>query len=122
MMPDVPKLPIVEGIPSALPVPAEVAAAPGVAFNPPPLEIFPQVMAKIDDALAALPAGKTGGLISVFEVTPEGVKRVNAAIVQKIEIPGLPDRFETDVSAWIAKSWNGPQPGLSYGVAWRTTW
>lgn len=122
MMPDPPRLPVVEGIPELEPLPADVAEAPGVMFNPPPLEIFPQVMAQIDAALASLPPGKTGGLLSIFERTPEGVKRVNAAIVQKVDVPGLPERFDSDVSAWIGKEWGGARPGLSIGAAWRTTW
>jgi hypothetical protein len=115
MMPEPPRLPIVEGIADALPVPPEVSEAPGVAFAPPPLEVFPQVMEKIDAAVASLPAGKRGGLISVFEVTPEGVTRVNAAIVHKVG-------EHSTVSAWIGKEWGGARDGVSYGVAWITTW
>lgn len=113
--PEPPTIPITVGLPELTPLPADVAAAPGVAFNPPPLDVFPQVMAKIDAAVASLPAGKSGGLISVFEVTPEGVTRVNAAIVQKIG-------GHSEISAWVGKEWGGARPGLSYGVAWRTTW
>jgi hypothetical protein len=100
MMPEPPRLPIVEGIADALPVPPEVSEAPGVAFAA---------------AVASLPAGKRGGLISVFEVTPEGVTRVNAAIVHKVG-------EHSTVSAWIGKEWGGARDGVSYGVAWRTTW
>lgn len=116
MMPEPPALPpVIPGLPELDPLPAEVAAAKGVEFNPPPLEVFPQVMAKIDAAIASLPAGKSGGLISVFEVTSEGVTRLNAAIVQKVG-------EHSAISAWIGKDWSGPRQGLSYGVAWRTTW
>lgn len=115
MMPEPPRLPMVKGLPDLMPLPVEVAEAPGVMFNPPPLEVFPQVMAKIDAAVASLPQGKSGGLISVFEVTPDGVKRVNAAIVQKVG-------GHSEISAWVGKEWGGQRPGLSYGVAWRTTW
>lgn len=115
MMPEPPFIPVTPGLPDLDPLPADGAAAKGVKFNPPPLEVFPQVMAKIDQAVASLPAGKSGGLISVFEVTPEGVRRVNAAIVQKVG-------SHTEISAWVGKEWGGDRPGLSYGVAWRTIW
>lgn len=65
----------------------------GVAFEPPPAHLLPDIMASMARAIATLPPDADGAIVGI--ATDKGA---NAAIVAR-----LPAGFE--VQAWIGKSW-----------------
>jgi hypothetical protein len=83
----------------------------GVAFNEPPAEHLPGLMASIEGAFAHVPADKRGALVTIW--TDAGA---NAALVVRA-YEG--ERINVKVETWIGKSWGTPKP--SYGVATITT-
>lgn len=86
----------------------------GVQFNPPPDGMFPEVMDKIHTAAAAIPEGKSGALIGVFQRDKFGRVSANAAIVQKIGP-------NTNVVAFVGKDWSS-HGKIIYGAAVQRTW
>ena len=79
----------------------------GVAFTTPPAKLIPDLQASITRAVAAIPKGSRGALVSV--VTDTGV---NAAVVTKIG-------NDWAVQAWIGKNWGERVHG---GAAVTKTW
>lgn len=74
----------------------------GVAFNAPPEEYLPSIMAGIDKAIAALPPEANGAVVLVADLAG-----INGAVVAKVG-----DKVK--VKAWIGKEWKGP---LDAGVS-----
>jgi hypothetical protein len=87
---------------------ATVPTTRGVAFLEPPAALQPSIRAAIADAVASIPPGRSGALVSV--VTETGV---NAAIVARLG-------EHWDVQAWIGKDWH--TAGVTYGARVRTSW
>lgn len=80
----------------------------GVAFNAPPPDVLPGIMASIGKAVAALPPEKTGALVGLVNETG-----ANAVIVTRLA-------GGWDVQAWIGKRWD--TSGVQYGAALRKVW
>lgn len=99
-----------------LQLPAALAEAPGVQFVAPPEEKIPDIKGVIGKALSQLSAGKSGGVFAIAEVEQGGqVKRVNAAIVQRIG-----DDFA--IVGYVGKTWSPAGSDVHYGAALRWEW
>jgi len=88
-------------------VPTLPTPAQGVQFRPPPPEYLREVTSKISEAVAQIPAGKSGALIGV--VTQRGA---NAVLVAKV-------RGDWQTMAYVGKSWGQP---VEVGAAILKTW
>lgn len=87
-------------------------AARGVAMNIPPEYVLPSITAAVNKAAQAIPAGKTGALVTVF--TPKGA---NLAVVHKVG-------DNITITGWVGKTW-APKPGEAawdYGAAATVVW
>lgn len=79
----------------------------GVATVPPPASLLDAMTKQVKDAVATLPQGSRGALVSV--ATTAGV---NLAVVSKVGT-------HTEVTAWVGKTWGQP---VSSGAAVRVSW
>ena len=97
-------------------------AVNGVAFQPPPADLMPSINAAISAAVATLPEGKSGGLVALYSVNPDGTRNANAALIQKFDT----GPFDFRVMGFVGKTWPKEQAtgfnGWRYGAAFQMTW
>lgn len=84
----------------------------GVAMVTPPEIVLPSVMAAVNKAMAAVPADRSGALVTIF--TPKGA---NLAVAQRVG-------DHVKVTAWVGKTWSAKpgEPAWDYGAAATVTW
>jgi hypothetical protein len=93
-------------------VPYAGGSASGVAMVVPPEYVLPSITAAVNRAMAAVPADRTGALVTIF--TPKGA---NLALAQRVG-------DHVKVTAWVGKTWapKPGEPGWDYGAAATVTW
>lgn len=97
----------------ALPTVVDGIRLKGPQFNPPPSDMYHQVVGEISKAVDSLGDAR-GGFVFLHDKAQTGdVNRSNAVFVQKLN-----DQWA--IMAWVAKDWN--HSGLGWGVATTVKW
>lgn len=87
----------------------------GPQFNPPPAEIYLDVMAEVQKGVDAL-GGARGGLVVLHDKAQLGnVHKTNAVVVHKLDEGG-----KWAIMGWVSKDWN--HSGLGWGLATSVRW